>query len=58
LQETFIQKEENYFRRALGMVECFGGALVELQAQLIVWEECWAWYRLGGASGKLYLLCV
>jgi len=24
----------------------------ELQARLIIWEEFWAWYRLGGASGK------
>jgi hypothetical protein len=24
----------------------------ELQARLIVWEEFWAWHRLGGASGK------
>jgi len=24
----------------------------ELQARLIVWEEFWAWCRLGGASGK------
>jgi predicted amidophosphoribosyltransferase len=27
----------------------------ELQTWLIVWEECWAWCRLGGASGKLNL---
>ena len=34
------------------MNDCFGGASEELQARLIVWEEFWAWCRLGGASGK------